>query len=175
MEEVNIMNKEISRRDFLRFSGLAVGGALATACMPPVPTEQSKAPVSVGNAEGNDGLVSAPDATSECRVVHDYNLRQDDTEVATDSNPDSLIHTETYTNTNNGSGPEMESVLDGGRYRVNQENGVRGHVWEYDGCTREQVERQVDKHIERRLGQKANNVGWAPDFVVKELFTRIAE
>jgi hypothetical protein len=88
-----------------------------------------------------------------CTVIHEYQLK-DLPEVATSSG--NFLHVEYWTG---GSAPEYEVILPGGRYLL-QTQFAGGHVWEYAGCTFEQVKSQVDAHISRRLAQKANNGGY---------------
>jgi len=92
-------------------------------------------------------------AENPCVVIHDYQLR-DLTEVATSSG--NFLHVEYWVG---GDAPEYETVLPGGRYLLKTQF-AGGHVWEYTGCTFEQVKNQVDAHISRRLAQKANNGGY---------------
>ena len=88
-----------------------------------------------------------------CTVIHDYQLK-DLTEVATSEG--NYLHVEYWVG---GDAPEYETILPGGRYLLKiQFSG--GHVWEYAGCTFEQVKKQVDAHISRRLAQKAKNGGY---------------
>ena len=86
-------------------------------------------------------------------MIHDYQLK-DLTEVSTSK--DGFLHVEFWVG---GDAPEYETILPGGRYLLKiQFSG--GHVWEYAGCTFEQVKNQVDAHISRRLAQKAKNGGY---------------
>jgi len=95
---------------------------------------------------------AAPVVTT-CYVVHDYQL-QDLPEVATSSG--NFLHVEYWTDGN----PERETILPGNRYLLN--TALKGHVWEYSGCTFDQVMEQVDAHIARRIAQLANNDGFVP-------------
>ncbi|MDH7476309.1 MAG: hypothetical protein QHH09_02450 [Microgenomates group bacterium] len=90
---------------------------------------------------------------SACVVIHDYQLK-DLPEVATSSG--NYLHVEYWIG---GSFPEYETILPGGRYLL-KINFSGGHVWEYAGCTFDQVFEQVKAHIGRRLAQNANNGGY---------------
>jgi len=103
------------------------------------------------------------DPSSACGVINDYQL-QNLTEISTSRN--NTIHVEFFTADGQ---PEFEAVLAGGRYTFPR--GLRGHVWEYQECSFEEVRSQVDAHIARRLAQKVNNGGWASQELINQLFT----
>lgn len=88
----------------------------------------------------------------QCRVIHDYQLK-DLPEVSTSFG--NFIHVEYFVDGQ----PEFETLLPGGRYTLNTQF-PGGHVWEYTGCTQDEVMAQINAHIARRLGQKANNGGY---------------
>lgn len=94
--------------------------------------------------------VNAP--VQQCRVIHDYQLK-DLPEVSTSYG--NFIHVEYYVEGQ----PEFETLLPGGRYTLNTQF-PGGHVWEYTGCTQNEVMAQINAHITRRLEQKANNGGY---------------
>ncbi len=87
-----------------------------------------------------------------CKVIHDYQLK-DLSEVATSVG--NYIHVEFYVDGQ----PEFETLLPGGRYTLNTQF-PGGHVWEYSGCSENEVMVQINAHIARRLSQKANNGGF---------------
>jgi len=108
-------------------------------------------------------------ASTVCTVKHDYALTRDMQEVST--HPSMWwIHVEFYANDD----PESETLLAAGRYKIaNGSGGLRGHVFEYgQECTREQVTAQINAHIQRRLDNKANNKGWAPQSLVDTWFQK---
>ncbi len=105
---------------------------------------------------------SAPAAS--CSVIHDYDLLPGMTEVATHSESGYFLHVEFWWEGQ----PEREVILTGGRYTL--ERDLHGHIWEYSGCTINQVQTQVNANIQRRLAQKANNAGWADMNLVNQLF-----
>lgn len=96
--------------------------------------------------------------TQGCRVINDYNLLEDMDHVATSGD---YLHVEFWYDGQ----PERETVLPtkgvpGGRYDILRP--LRGHVWEYSGCSLEEVMAQVNVHINRRLEGGANNAGFVP-------------
>ena len=142
------------------------GGAISTSIagsVYPCPSTTSDAPAAPTPASPTaapavqpptpEPVAPTPATPTDCRVIHDYQLK-DLTEVSTSN--DGWLHVEYWLG---GDTPEYETILPGGRYLL-RANFAGGHVWEYSGCTFEQVKNQVQAHINRRLAQKANNGGY---------------
>lgn len=127
---------------------LATSSDLGISVVAPVPAPATMAPAPSAPI-APVAPASAP--TSACRLINDYGL-ENRTEVATSG---SQLHVEFW----NEGQPERETLLAGpARYSLGR--SLRGHVWEYAGCTSEEVMAQINAHIGRRIAQGANNAGF---------------
>lgn len=104
-----------------------------------------------------------------CAVQHDYDILPGMTELATHPENGWYLHAEFWT----PGQPERETILTGRNAIVGTD--VKGHAWEYGpNCSIDDVRKNVEAHIQRRLTEKANNAGWADQNLVNELFRRVA-
>lgn len=103
-------------------------------------------------------IVSNQSSNDEsCRVIDDYIFDGMESIGTTTGN---YLHVSYWTTqTKDLARPELEVVLPAGTYRISNDTTVRGHVWEYDGCSRQEVENQVEDHIARR----DESGGWGTD------------
>lgn len=104
----------------------------------------------------------APAQAETCRVIHESVMVETMDHVSTSGD---FIHVEYWFDGQ----PERETILDaakadGGAYTFSRP--LKGWVWEYDGCTYDEVLAQVNANITRRLAGHFNNVGYFPYGVV---------
>ncbi len=107
-----------------------------------------------GGSKNTAAFTSDPQGT--CHIIHDSLVDQWMDHV---SSSGSHIHLEYWTQGQ----PERETLLPtagvpGGRWDI--PTGIRGWVWEYDGCSDQQVADQISAHITRRLAGGFNNAGY---------------
>lgn len=100
-----------------------------------------------------------------CHVINDYGL-DGKPEVATSG---SHLRVQFW---NDGTPGEKETFLpssaaDGGRFNLTKP--LKGHVWEFDGCTDQQMRTDADASTQRRVAGHADNVGYV-DWCTTGLF-----
>jgi hypothetical protein len=103
-------------------------------------------------------------ANTGCRVIHESVIVAGQMNHVSTSG--SFLHVEFWV----PGQPERETILDaskasGGRYNFSRTD-IAGWVWEYAGCSYEQVLEQVTAHIPRRIAGGANNDGYVKYEVV---------
>lgn len=103
-------------------------------------------------------MTAQPVQPEGCHVIHESVLVESMDHVSTSGD---FIHVEYWFNGQ----PERETILyaskaDGGAYNFSRP--LKGWVWEYVGCSYDQVLAQVNAHIEGRLAGHFNNVGYFP-------------
>jgi hypothetical protein len=109
-------------------------------------------------AEPIPTITSQLTETYPCRVIHESVITTEMDHVSTSGD---FLHVEYWY----PGEPERETILPadkaaGGRFNFTRP--LQGWVWEYDGCTLEEVEAQVEAHITRQLEGGANNEGYFP-------------
>lgn len=123
-----------------------------------------------GNISDTTGTTTG--ASGTCGVIHEYELSPTLLEVSTHNVEGYWIHVQFFVN----GGPEMETVLQHGRYTIDRTTGgPRGFVWELGpNCSQQQVIDDMNGSIARRQANNVNTVGVAPQSVVDHWFHKVA-
>ncbi len=160
----NITDVDVNtvRGDLNNMSAQLTAQAAATATEAPA-TDAPAATVSSTVTFAPTATIEAPTQASAaqpqgCHVIHESVLVESMDHVSTSGD---FIHVEYWFDGQ----PERETILDaakadGGAYTFSQP--LKGWIWEYDGCTYDEVLAQVNANITRRLAGHFNNVGYFP-------------
>lgn len=140
----------------LPYVDVGLGDPDSTQAAPAAP--QATEVVPSATVQMNTPAAQVPAQPQGCHVIHESVLVESMDHVSTSGD---FIHVEYWFDGQ----PERETILDaakadGGAYTFSRP--LKGWVWEYDGCTYDEVLAQVNANITRRLAGHFDNAGYFP-------------